>query len=244
MYIIEGNIGAGKSTFLKLAQENLAQVSVAFEPLHNWQSSVYGQSLLSNFYQNPKRWAYTLEALTLMCRVREQIQLQEKPIENQLVERSIYSGYYCFAQNGFEQGFMSEIEWDIYTQWFNFLLPNKCAAPKGFIYLKIDPEIAYERIKKRNRLAEKTITLQYLKQIHARHESFLLNDKHTLPHIANVPVLVLDCNQEFETDSAQLKNHLDAVQEFLKRTQPAFKPAVIDQAIFRELLYVKENEQQ
>ena len=76
MYIVEGNIGAGKSTFLRLIQAQLPQVSVVFEPLHNWQSQVYGQSILSQFYNDPHRWAYTMETLAMACRVQEHIQEQ------------------------------------------------------------------------------------------------------------------------------------------------------------------------
>ena len=63
MYIVEGNIGAGKSTFLQLIDTHMPDVSVALEPVNNWQNQIYGQSLLTNFYKNPKPWAYTLETL-------------------------------------------------------------------------------------------------------------------------------------------------------------------------------------
>lgn len=239
MYIIEGNIGAGKSTFLKLAQNNIANITVALEPLQSWQGTGDGQSLLANFYQNPKRWAYTFETLTLMSRVREQLHQQTQKTNSQLVERSIYSGYYCFAQNCYEQGFMSTLEWHIYSQWFNFLLLNKCIVPQGFIYLRIAPEVAFERIKKRNRSAESTITLEYLQQVHTKHESFLLHKKSTLPHIRKVPVLILECDEEFETNPSKLDEHLYAVQQFLKTTQPTFKPAVLDEELLHTLLPVQ-----
>ncbi len=71
MYIVEGNIGAGKSTFLKIIHEQIQHITVSFEPLHNWQSKVYGQSLLSNFYQDTKRWAFTMETFAMICRARE-----------------------------------------------------------------------------------------------------------------------------------------------------------------------------
>lgn len=243
MYIIEGNIGAGKSTFLKLAQEKIADITVALEPLQNWQGIGDGQSLLANFYQDPKRWAYTFETLTLMSRVREQLHQQSQNSNNQLVERSIYSGYYCFAQNCYNQGFMSTLEWHIYSQWFNFLLRNKCAVPRGFIYLRVAPEVAYERIKKRNRTGESSISLEYLQQVHEKHEAFLIHKKGILPHISKVPVLVLECAQEFEQNEAKLHEHLALVQQFIKNTQPTFKPAVVDEGMIRETLFSSHLEQ-
>jgi len=215
MFIIEGNIGAGKSTLLTLLQEKLPEVSVAQEPVHNWQKKVYGQSLLSNFYQNPKRWAYSIETFTMICRVKDHINEQRKK-RTVFIERSIYSGHYCFSQNGYENGFLTPLEWQMYCSWFNFLIPAKCKPPYGFIYLSVDPEIAYQRIKKRNRLAEKKITLAYLKQIHQKHEDFLIHKKDILPELVQVPVLQIDCNQEFENDDAVFVKHLEKIHDFIK----------------------------
>lgn len=78
MYIVEGNIGAGKSTFLKLISKRLSHITVVFEPLHNWQNKVYGQSVLANFYKDPRRWAYTMETLAMACRVQEHLREQNQ----------------------------------------------------------------------------------------------------------------------------------------------------------------------
>lgn len=219
MYIVEGNIGAGKSTFLKLIDEHIAHISVAFEPLHNWQSQVYGQSLLSNFYQDTARWAFTMETFAMICRVREHMHEQQQNNPNRIMERSIYSGHYCFSVNGYKQGFVSDLEWGLYMQWFNFLIPNKCQPPLGFIYLQTDPDIAYTRIKKRNRLAEKKISLSYLKQIHDHHEAFLIHKEGLLPELKNVPVLTLDCNEEFEGNPVKMHELFEKVQDFMLQTQ-------------------------
>lgn len=216
MYILEGNIGAGKSTFLKLLAHNMPDISVGFEPLHNWQSKVHGQSLLSNFYEKPQRWAYSLETFAMICRVFEHLKDQEFS-HDIIIERSIYSGHYVFAVNGYQQGFMSDLEWHLYNQWFDALVSTKCKSPQGFIYLRVEPEIAYKRIKKRNRLAEKKITLAYLKQIHGCHEKFLLEKAGILPDLKSVPVLILDCNEDFEHDDSILLQHLTAVKAFVQK---------------------------
>lgn len=219
MYILEGNIGAGKSTLLKMIAKHLSHVSVALEPMHNWQNKIYGQSLLANFYQDPKRWAYTLEILAMVCRVREHREDQENSNGIKITERSIYSGHYCFAQNDYESGFMTDVEWQAYNEWFKFLIPGKCKPPKGFIYLYVDPQTSYERIKKRNRLTEKQISLGYLKQIHAKHEEFLVRQKNILPELKQVPLLILDCNREFEDDMQEFERHLQKIERFIAKTQ-------------------------
>lgn len=215
MIIVEGTIGAGKSTFLKILEKSFPSISIACEPVHNWEKHLYGQSLLANFYQQPQRWAYTFELMTLMHRAHDYESLQKNSHTNLFIERSLYSGYYCFAYNSFMQGFMSPLEWAQYQEWFKFLVIQKCQPPQGFIYLKIDPLVAYERIKKRNRYAEKTISLAYLKQIHERHEDFLVSGKQKLESIRHVPVLILDVTKDFEHDPEQMRSLLSQVDAFV-----------------------------
>ncbi len=217
MYIVEGNIGAGKSTFLKLIDQHMPNVSVALEPLNNWQSQIYGQSLLTNFYQEPKRWAYTLETLTLMCRIKEHLNEQKLKKSLRIVERSIYSGNYCFAKNGYEHGFLTELEWKMYCQWFSFLI-TKCSKPKGFIYLETSPDVAFTRIRKRNRMSEKKLTLAYLRQIDQKHQAFLHERKDVCDTVKDVPVLTLACNEDFENNNVQLQQHIEQLNSFFEQT--------------------------
>ena len=214
MYIVEGNIGAGKTTFLTLLKKYIPELSIQLEPVNNWQKDVYGQSLLASFYEQPKRWAYSMETFAMICRVQEHIQRQQNNNDLQVIERSIYSGHYVFDVNGYKQGFMSELEWKIYLQWFNFIM-SKCMPPRGFIYLAVDPEVAFERIKKRKRDAESAISFEYLTQIHQQHQEFLVDKKDVDATIQDVPVLVLDCNQEFEEDASVMEPHVQSIKQFI-----------------------------
>jgi deoxyadenosine/deoxycytidine kinase len=154
-----------------------------------------------------------------MCRVRDHLHEQKNHNPNRILERSIYSGYYCFAKTGHKHGFMTDIEWAIHNRWFEFLITNKCLPPHGFIYLRATPEVAYERIKKRARSAEKDLSFEYLQHIHDSHEDFLIHKKGITPTTKQVPILTLDCNQDFESDSIQLQKHFAAIEKFLIETQ-------------------------
>jgi len=220
MYILEGNIGAGKSTFLKMLCKELSFISIGRETKNSWVTKVDGESLIANFYQTPKRWAYTLETLAMINRVAEHKTEQEKSYPFHIIERSIYSGYYCFAKNCYENGFLNEIEWNVYRQWYSFLTTDVCHIPQGFIYLRVDPDIAYERTKQRNRSEEKKITLGYLKQIHQHHESFLIDKISIHYEMVTTPVLVLDGNLDFEHNPEIFEKHCTAVEDFLIHTQP------------------------
>lgn len=216
MYLIEGNIGAGKSTFLHLMQEELPEVKALFEPITSWSETQGSQSLLSNFYRDTPRWSYTMETFTLFTRTRDL--MQEIPTQQiTLAERSLYSGYYCFAKNGYLQGQMTDLEWLIYTQWFEFLIPQ-FYQPKGFIYLKSSPKICYERTIKRNRQGEETISLAYLEQIHHQHEMFLVKKEGVLHILQSTPVLVIDVSCEFEQNRELIKEYASELKRFIELT--------------------------
>ncbi len=240
MFIIEGNIGAGKSTFLKLAGQNLKNVTIDLEPVDCWQQQLFGQSLLGHFYTDPQRWAYTMETFTLMVRMADNIRrvtsLKDYQLShathtnnpadssgvfnNLLVERSIYSGRYCFASNSHASGFMSDLEWGLYVQMFDFLTSKQhnplYEIPMGFVYLRTSPEVAYQRTNQRKRVGESGIPVDYLSEISRKHDEFLL-DKINLPAaLQAVPVLVLDADTDFETNPAALQVMLDQLQIFIK----------------------------
>lgn len=218
MYIVEGNIGAGKTTLLKFIAENIPEITVSYEPVDDWQKKVHGQSLLANFYQDPKRWAYTMETFAMLSRVREHLRDQNDPNPFHLIERSIYSGHYCFALNGYRNHFLTPLEWDMYCSWFNYLIPGKCLPPRGFIYLRVSPEVAYERLKRRARDAESCVPLDYIVQIDKCHEDFLIKKEGVMSDLIDVPVLVLDGDPDFEENKTLFQNLINQIKEFLFST--------------------------
>lgn len=217
MYIVEGNIGAGKSTFLAQLEKHLPTLSVIQEPVENWSKNCSGASLLENFYQDQKRWTYTLETLTMIYRSQEHIRVQNLTLQRKIMERSIYSGHYCFALNGRDHGNFNDIEWNLYNQWVEFLFTQKCTPPRGFIYLQASPEVCYERIQRRNRHGEGGLTIDYLKQIDDKHENFLVKKQGIFNNLEKTPVLVLDANQNFEKDPAIFQNYLNQITSFFEK---------------------------
>ncbi len=231
MYLLEGNLGAGKSTMLALIKHHLPYLSVVTEPVNSWHSDNSQESLLGHFYKDTPRWAYTMELFTMMTRVKEHLKEQVSsnssysldPSDNyipKVMERSLYSGYYCFAKNGYEQGFLTYEEWIAYNQWFEFLVTKKCNTPTGFIYLQADPEVCLERMSKRNRSGEDSVPLEYLKQIHLQHEQFLIHKTAICPTLQNVPVLILDVSQEFAQDQIILENLINKIYDFIQTKKP------------------------
>ena len=81
--------------------------------------------------------------------------------------------------------------------------------PEGYIYIKTSPETCYERIKKRNRTEESNIPLEYLNNLNDKHEKWLLSNDNN-----NVPVLVLDGEEDFENDEIIFLKYLGKINEF------------------------------
>ena len=213
-FIIEGNIGAGKSTFLRLINDALT-INAVFEP-HEKQQDVAGtENLLDLFYRDMNRWAYTFQSYAFVTRVKEiQDAMRTRPGAIHVLERSVYSDRYCFAKQCYEQGQMSALEWKLYQEWFCWLVDGYLPKPSGFIYLRTDPEICYERLIKRNRSEESAVPLSYLKELHNKHENWLIDAIGLEEHLKTVPVLVLDCNDEFQSNSKVFERHVHQILDF------------------------------
>jgi len=214
MFIIEGNIGTGKTTMLEAIKKYIPQLSVQIESVASWQVKSNGASILQQFYDQPERWAYTMEISSLTTRIPEHYALQEKKELVHVIERSIYSGFHCFAYNDYKSKFLQKIEWEIFKQWFDFAIRG-CETPQGFIYLQAEPAVSFERAKARARSEEATISLDYITQIHERHEDFLIHKRNIHNSIKDCPVLVLDCNQDFTLDSAVLEINIQKIKQFI-----------------------------
>jgi deoxyadenosine/deoxycytidine kinase len=215
-FVVEGNIGAGKSTFLRILKEKL-NLHVVYEPLHKWKN-VGGSSenILEKFYSDTTRWAYTFQTYTFVTRILEQeehARIFSAPIH--ILERSVFSDRYCFAKNGFELGLMNTLEWQMYQEWFAWLVDQYVTLPDGFIYMRTDPSTCHRRLKKRARHEEAAVSLDYLGLLHKKHEDWLIERNEVAPAIATTPVLTVPCDAEFQTCPAEQERLVAAVAEFI-----------------------------
>jgi len=147
------------------------------------------------------------------------VEKNEQNTKIQFFERSVYSDRYCFAQNCFEGNLFTEMEWGIYKDWHSWLI-NAFPQLKldGFVYLRTKPETCLQRLKKRNRSEESGVTLSYLAQIHKRHEDWLIDKKASVKiaeRIQDTPILVLECDEEFESNEKRKLEMVEAVRTFI-----------------------------
>ncbi len=217
-FIIEGNIGAGKSTFLQFVAKDLP-IKPIFEPHHKWQNVSGKYNLLEQFYKDTSRWAYTFQSYAFITRVMAQQEVAAQfPTSTQVLERSVYSDRYCFAKNAYENGNMTALEWKLYQEWFSWLVDSYVPRPAGFIYLQTSPEVCFKRLIKRSRHEEVGVSLAYLQQLHDKHENWLINKRPIDTQLEKTPVLVLECNKEFESDKKVRDALITKVSDFILQT--------------------------
>lgn len=214
-FVVEGNIGSGKSTFLKVINTFL-NAQVVYEPHEKWQD-IAGENLLDHFYSDTQRWAYTFQTYAFITRVLEREKEARKNIYPfQILERSVFSDRYCFAQNCYELGLMTPLEWKLYQDWFAWLIDTYMVKPSGFIYLQTDPKVCYDRIQKRKRPEEAKVSIDYLELLHNKHEKWLIEKQEVAAYIQETPVLVIPCNEDFEQSIAMQKAHMTKIVDFLE----------------------------
>lgn len=191
---VEGNIGSGKTTFLKNFQKFDKLVETNGEPVEQWRD-FGGQNPLASLYEDPKRWAFTFQSLVLLTLMQRHTQPQVKPIR--MLERSVFSARYCFVENLKLSGILSDLEYTMLIQWFDHVLRSCGSMVDLIVYLRTSPETCYERIKARNRPEEQIVTMEYLKQLHDLHEDWLLNSD--TKSVIKPPVLIVNGDHDLQT---------------------------------------------
>ena len=176
MYFVEGNIGVGKSTLVKALEER--GLSTLQEPVDSWSTTTNenGKNILEEFYTAPKRWAYTFQSIAFRTRIMGMDTISDDCI----VERSVYTDRMVFAESARDSGNIDDIEWNDYTNWFDFVMNKIGKRPRGIIYLRGSPETCMEQIKKRGRKGEENIDMDYLRLLHRKHDNWLINEDNVL----------------------------------------------------------------
>ena len=151
--VIEGNIGAGKSTLSKKIAKDFGAKLILEEFSDN--------SFLPKFYKNPERFAFPLELSFLADRFT---QLQEELSNLELFNNLIVSDYYFMKSLIFAKNTLNRDEYKLYQKLFNIIYPS-LPKPDLYVYLHRPTDRLMENIKKRGREYEQEITKQYLNSV-------------------------------------------------------------------------------
>ena len=194
---IEGNMGAGKTTFINTLQEYFKDkhlIHILEEPVSLWQSikDLNGKDILSHFYEDQSKWAFSFQMMAYISR----LSLLKQAVKNYpdsiiITERSIHSDRHIFAKMLYDDKLIREIDYQIYNKWFDHFIED--IPITGTIYLQCPPEISNQRVLKRARKGE-TIPLPYLIKCHQYHEEWL--DITKADSSKAPPILIVDCTAE------------------------------------------------
>jgi deoxyadenosine/deoxycytidine kinase len=162
---LEGIIGPGKSTILYHLKKDYEDIEVKLEPYKL-------NKILPLFYANPDRWAFAcqLNFLLLRGKLLELLFMNSIGGEDFIVERTILSDRYTFAEMLKEDGKICEEEWESYLTLFKIFAPK---IPDIAFYINETAENCQLQIIKRKREMEKFLMtpegLLYLKRLEAKH---------------------------------------------------------------------------
>ncbi|OQY10979.1 MAG: deoxynucleoside kinase [Marinitoga sp. 4572_148] len=165
MIVLAGNVGAGKSTFTKVLSEKLN-----FTPYYE---SVNDNPFLEDFYKDQKKWSYHLQTFFLFHRFNSIKQIIDSD-DNAILDRSIYEDAEIFARNLYNNGKMSEREFQTYRQIFYTML-EYLKKPDLLIYIKTSVDTIVKRIKKRGRNMEMAVPAEYWKQLDDLYKDWIKN---------------------------------------------------------------------
>lgn len=215
---IDGNIGSGKSTIIDYLSQYFTQylnthrinnsklknfkeykIAYLFEPVDEWQKVVdkNGESILSHFYKDQRRWAYAFQSMAYITRLIELQKAIDDEYDIIFTERSIMTDKNVFAKMLHVNRIISDIEYAIYNKWFVHF--SSIVKNIKTVYIKTKPEICMLRIQNRKRKGEDIIPLSYLKDCHYYHETWLNN-------ITSQDIIVIDGN--IETNSSNFIDNL------------------------------------
>lgn len=203
---VEGNIGAGKSTFLKYFDE-FKNVDVVQEPVEEWQN-LNGSNLLNLMYEDSAKWGFAFQTYTLLLMLQNSTKPSEKKIR--IMERSLYSGRYCFIEMMYKDHKIEKAEYDILQKWYQHIEENMNVEPDLIIYLRSSPEIAYHRLIQRGRSEERRVSLEYIQCLHTLHEMWLIENNITVPVLTlNADLSENEIIKQFKSLSPNFQMRLD-----------------------------------
>lgn len=138
------------------------------EPIQLWQNS-NGINMLAGMYHRPEMDGAAFQNFVLLTMLQRQLQTSNAKI--QILERSLECGPRVF-ETATQQ--FSPCQHECLRAWYEFItnIFKEQLTIKKFIFMKVSPEIAFERIAHRGRREEGAITLHYLTMLEDRYESW------------------------------------------------------------------------
>jgi deoxyadenosine/deoxycytidine kinase len=201
---IAGNIGVGKTELTDRLAAALGW-KVYYEP-------VIQNPYLDPFYKDMARWSFHLQIYFLSERFKAQVRIGRSG-EAFIQDRTIYEDVEIFAKVLHEQGSMTRVDYENYASLFHCMM-DFLRPPDLIVYLRASPDTLMERIARRGRESEKSITRDYLARLSGAYDDWIARAS------KQGDVLVID------TDEVPLQGPTPAFEELVERLRRLYPPQV------------------
>lgn len=164
MYIaVVGNIGAGKTTLTRMLAKRYG-----WEPKFE---SVDNNPYLDDFYKDMKRWSFDLQVYFMNKRIHDILDISK--LEKVIIQdRCAFEDRYIFAPTLYEQGNMSERDFNTYKDLFDMMI-GLVPQPDLVIYIQSSIGNLVNQIEKRNRGCESTMSIEYLSNLNNKYNDWI-----------------------------------------------------------------------
>jgi deoxyguanosine kinase len=191
--VIEGNIGAGKTTLA-------TRISEQFNA-HLILEKFADNPFLPKFYNDPEKYSFPLELSFLASRYK---QLKDELVPQELFSSFTVADYYFMKSLVFASSTLNGDEFNLYRQIFHIVY-SSLPKPDMFVYLHLSTGKLLKNIEKRGRNYEKSITKNYLQKIQDSYFTFFKQNPEN-------KYLIIDIeNIDFVADEKHYLKVVDAI---------------------------------
>ena len=182
--VIEGNIGAGKTTLaVKISEDFNAKLVL---------EGFADNPFLPKFYEDQNRYAFPLEMSFLADRYQ---QLSDDLTQLDLFKKFTIADYFIFKSLIFARVTLGEDEYRLYHKIFEIMY-KEIPKPDLYVYLYQNTEQLLANIKKRGRSYEQEIPSEYLDKINKGYLEYLKQQK-------DLNVLIIDVSDKDFVENQQ-----------------------------------------
>ena len=202
---IEGPIGVGKTSLVKLLAEKLDARTI----LEQFEENPF----LTDFYDDPERFAFQTQLFFLLQRYQQQQELRQVDIFHNL----LITDYMFVKDRLFASLNLNEKEMALYETVAN-LLERNVINPDLVIYLQADTDTLMKNIGKRKRSFEKNMSRDYIDALNQVYNEYFFRYQDS-------PLLIINSNNiDFVNNKQDLEEIINVVRQPITGTK-FFNPA-------------------
>jgi deoxyadenosine/deoxycytidine kinase len=163
LVLVAGNISAGKTSITERVGSRLGW-RMGYE-------SVTDNPYLPDFYADMRLWSFHLQVFFLGHRSQQHLELAQTA-ESAIADRSIYEDASIFARALYHLDNLSQRDYQAYRRIFDLVVAG-LPRPDLLLYLHAPVPVLLERIRRRGRAMENSITADYLSLLETFYEEWI-----------------------------------------------------------------------